>query len=84
MKGGPKITYKTRLSKNIKHLNIMKSYEENKLLGGASCVNHIFFKCVCPGALTQWMPTFETSSPTEVLNRKASRSVERRNETSAL
>jgi len=42
MKGGPKIENKTRLSKNINHLNIMKSYEENKLLGGASCKNHIF------------------------------------------
>jgi hypothetical protein len=42
MKGGPKIAYKTRLSKNINYLNIMKSYEENKLLGGASCKNHIF------------------------------------------
>ena len=48
MKGGPKITYKPRLSKNINHLNIMKSYYENKLLGGALCENHIFFKCVCP------------------------------------
>jgi len=42
MKGGPKIACNTRLSKNINHLNIMKRYEENKLLGGASCKNHIF------------------------------------------
>jgi len=42
MKGGPIKENKTRLSKKNNYLNIMKSYEENKLLGGALCENHSF------------------------------------------
>jgi hypothetical protein len=30
----------------------MKSYEENKLLGGASCKNHIFLNAFALGYLT--------------------------------